>query len=62
MQVWEFWKFYPKSDAPHGGTGLAARRQYSDVDTSGYSGLGVCFRIIGVWSLSKSNSSVSVRG
>ena len=61
--MWEFWKFYQKSDAPPGGgTGLAARRQYSDVDTSGCSGLRVCFRIIGVWSLGKSISSVSVRG
>jgi len=60
--VWEFWKFYQKSDAPPGGTGLAVRRQYSDVDACGYSGLGGCFRIIGVWSLGKSISSVSVKG
>jgi len=31
------------------------------VDTCGYSGLGGCFRIIGVWFLGKSISSVSVR-
>ena len=45
----KFWKFYQKFDAPPGGTGIAARRQYSDVDTSGRSGLEVCFRILGVW-------------
>jgi len=60
--VWEFWKFYQKSDAPPGGTELAARRQYSDVDACGYSGLGWYFRIISVWSLGKSISSVSVKG
>ena len=30
---------YQKSDAPPGGTRLAAQRQYSDVDACDYSGL-----------------------
>jgi len=35
----EILEFSHKSDAPPGGTGMAGRRQHSDVDPSGCSGL-----------------------
>jgi len=35
----EILEFSQKSDAPPGGTRMAARHQHSDVDTSGCSGL-----------------------